>query len=107
LRITFECGLNSSAGCFRVNTVNKIELIFKELNLHRLSQKCEINFKPVLYTFSRHEVGSDFPDFASRFGPKASDFRYKIKYQSEMEEMSEVQLKMVAQLEVMIKVEVQ
>merc|ERR1712062_827480 len=29
----------------------------------------------VFYTFSRHEVGSDFPDFASCFGPKASDFR--------------------------------
>ena len=24
LRITFECGLNSSAGCFRVNTVYKV-----------------------------------------------------------------------------------
>ena len=23
LRITFECGLNSSAGCFRVNTVSQ------------------------------------------------------------------------------------
>ena len=26
LRITFECGLNSSAGCFRVNTVFVIQL---------------------------------------------------------------------------------
>ena len=65
--------------------MNKIELIFYELNLHRLSKKCGINFKPVLYTFSRHEVGSDFADFASRFGPEASHFRYKIKYQIEME----------------------
>ena len=25
LRITFECGLNSSAGCFRVNTVSNLK----------------------------------------------------------------------------------